>query len=70
MRRSLALLALLAAGCAKEPPPQSVVDTFCLSPASKKRTWNPETDSVDTMRDAVVHNAYVDRRCSSSAKKV
>ena len=67
MRHSLALLALLVAGCATTQT--AVTDTFCLSPASKKRTWNPETDSVEAMRDAVVHNAYVDRRCSASAKK-
>ena len=60
---SLALLALLVAGCAKEPPVTTVVDAFCLT--SKKRTWDPDTDSVETMREAVVWNRYVDKRCGT-----
>jgi hypothetical protein len=56
------LAALALAGCATTPTPQ-LVDTFCASPASKKRVWNPETDSVASMREATVFNTYVDRRC-------
>jgi hypothetical protein len=25
--------------------------------------WNPETDTIETMRDAVTHNTYIQRRC-------
>lgn len=63
---SLVLLALLVAGCAKEVPAQ-VVDTFCLT--AKKRTWDPDVDSVQTMREAVVFNRYVDRRCGIPGQK-
>jgi uncharacterized lipoprotein YmbA len=69
MRLFLGAAALLLAGCATTPPPPTLVDTFCLSPASKKRTWNPETDSVEHMRAAVTFNRYIDRRCGFPGKK-
>ena len=65
----LVIIALLLAGCATTAEPVQVVDTFCLSPASKKRTWNPETDSVEHMREAVTWNRYVDRRCGIPDQK-
>lgn len=68
MRPFLALLALLVSGCVTTAPEPVVVDSFCLSPASKKRTWNPEADSVETMREAVTFNRYVDRRCQPKRK--
>lgn len=58
------LLALT--GCAKEPPVQ-VADTFCLT--AKKRTWDPDADSIQTMREAVVFNRAVDRRCGYPGQK-
>ena len=62
-----ALSAIMLAGCATT---QTVVtDTFCTSPASKKRTWNPETDSVASMREAVTFNAYIDKRCGVPGRK-
>jgi hypothetical protein len=65
MRRlSLALLALLVAGCAKDPPQQSVTDTFCLT--AKKRIWSRD-DAFETIREAEVWNAVVDRRCGIPA---
>lgn len=56
----------LLAGCAMTQATQ-VVDTFCLT--ATKRTWDPETDSVTTMREAVVWNRLVDRRCGYPGKK-
>jgi PBP1b-binding outer membrane lipoprotein LpoB len=71
MRASILLLAALLAGCATTAPepPVVVTDTFCVSPASKKRVWNPETDSVQSMREAVTHNRFVDLRCRAGAVK-
>jgi hypothetical protein len=69
MRAIVLTLGIALAGCATTPPAPAVVDTFCLSPASKKRTWNPETDSVETMRAAVTFNRYVDRRCGIPGQK-
>ena len=69
IRIAIALFALAASGCATTAPQPTVVDTFCLSPASKKRIWNPETDSVETMREAVTFNRYVDKRCGIPGKK-
>jgi hypothetical protein len=64
---SLALLGLLLAGCATTA--QTVVtDTFCTSPASRKRIWNPDTDTVATMREAVIFNRYIDLRCGYPGK--
>ena len=54
------LTCALLSGCATTGG--KVVDTFCLS--AKKRTWDPDTDSVQTMREAVVYNGVIDRRCS------
>jgi hypothetical protein len=62
-RASLGLLGLLLAGCATTASPPMVVDTFCASPASKKRVWNPDTDTVEHMRESVVFNRYIDMRC-------
>lgn len=57
------ILALLLAGCETTPAPEPMapVDTFCLT--AKKRTWDPDTDSVPTMREAVVWNRLVDLKC-------
>jgi hypothetical protein len=63
-----AYLGLILAGCATATAPAAVVDTFCGSPASRKRSWNPETDSVETMRAAVTFNRYVDKRCGVPGK--
>ena len=66
----LALLALLLGGCAlfqQEPPRAVVVDSFCLSP-NLKRDWDPDTDTVESMRAAVVWNRYVDKRCPPKGK--
>jgi hypothetical protein len=60
---------LLLSACATTGTPAVAVDTFCISPASKKRTWNPETDSVESMREAVTFNRYVDTRCGYPGKK-
>ncbi len=57
----MCLLALLLAGCAKEPASQAIVDTFCLT--AKKRLWSIN-DSAETIRDAEAWNAAVDRKCS------
>ena len=58
----------LLAGCATSAATAPVaIDTFCFS--AKKRTWDPDTDSVETMREAVVWNKTVDRRCGMSGKK-
>ena len=64
---ALTIAAVSLAGCAKEVPAE-VVDTFCIT--AKKRTWDPDTDSVQTMREAVVYNRMVDRRCGYPGKKV
>jgi hypothetical protein len=64
MRATLGIIVgcvIWAGGCATTA--QRVTDSFCLSPASKKRSWNPEVDSVERMREAVTWNHYVDRRC-------
>ncbi len=62
MKTALTLLPLLLAGCATtQSTPATAVDTFCLT--AKKRTWDPDVDSVTTMREAVVWNRTVDRRC-------
>lgn len=60
MTRSLVLLALLVAGCAPSPPPQSVVDTFCLT--AKKRPWSIH-DTPESIQDARAWNKAIDRRC-------
>jgi hypothetical protein len=77
MRQAPQLLSFVAAlalaGCATTtaPPQQTVmVDSFCTSPASQKRIWNPETDTIEHVRDAVTWNSYVDRRCGVPGKKV
>lgn len=57
---SCALLASMLAGCATEPPRQSVVDTFCLT--AKKRIWSIN-DTAESIRAAEVWNRTVDRRC-------
>ncbi len=63
-RVAVAALALsLLSGCAalKEAAPQlAVVDTFCLN--AQKRTWSM-SDSPESIRDARVHNATIDKRC-------
>lgn len=46
-----ALLATLLLGCAKDPPQQTAVDTFCLT--AKKRTWSIN-DTAETIRDAEI----------------
>jgi hypothetical protein len=70
IRATLALsVLLLLSACATTEPSAVVVDTFCISPASKKRVWNPETDTVETMREAVTHNRYIDLRCGVPGKK-
>jgi hypothetical protein len=61
--------ALALAGCATTPPSVQVVDTFCASPASRKKAWNPETDSIESIREAVTFNRYVDRRCGIPGAK-
>lgn len=69
MTRILIVLgALVVSGCAASSS-QTVTDTYCLSPASKKRIWNPETDSVESMREAVTINRYTDLRCGVPGKK-
>jgi hypothetical protein len=54
-------LTLLLSGCATGKT--VVVDSFCLSPASKKRTWSVDKDRPEAIREARVWNTYVDRRC-------
>ena len=68
-RFAIALLVLTISGCATTSSPPAVVDTYCLSPASKKKIWNPETDSVESMREAVTINRYTDLRCGVPGKK-
>ena len=60
-------LALMLAACATTTE-TVVVDSFCLSPASQKKIWNPDTDSVESMSQAVTHNRYVDLRCGVPGK--
>ena len=67
-RVPMACIFALLAGCATTATETVVVDSFCLSPASAKRTWNPDTDTVETMRAAVVHNRFVDMRCGVPGK--
>jgi uncharacterized protein YceK len=67
-RAFLVTLALLVSGCATTATQTVVVDTFCGSPASKKRVWNPETDTIEHIREAITFNTYVDRRCGSPGK--
>ena len=55
--------AMWVAGCATSAQPVSVVDTFCTSPAARKRAWNPDTDTVEHMRESVIFNRYIDMRC-------
>jgi hypothetical protein len=62
----LLMVALLLAGCATAPLQDVVTDTFCLT--AKKRSWDPDTDSVATMREAVVWNRQVDLRCGVPGK--
>ena len=52
------------AACAKDPPPMAV-DTFCLT--AKKRTWSV-SDTAETIRDAEIWNATIDRRCGSGGR--
>jgi hypothetical protein len=71
MIRAILMISILLslAGCATpatEREAAVVIDTFCSSPASRKRVWNPETDSIASMRDAVTHNRYVDLRCRAA----
>jgi hypothetical protein len=59
----LLVLAVAAAvgGCSLVPKPGlDVVDTFCLT--SKKRQWSIN-DSVESIHQAEVWNATIDRRC-------
>jgi sugar (pentulose or hexulose) kinase len=60
-----AYLAIMLAGCAATAT-TTVVDTYCLT--AKKRTWDPDVDSVQTMREAVVYNRAIDRRCGILGK--
>lgn len=61
MRHALAILALGAlAGCAKEVPAVSVVDTFCLTAEIKQ--WSVE-DSMESIHEAEAHNATIAKRC-------
>ena len=65
---ALILLSCFLSGCALFEPPKAetqVVDTFCLQ---KKRMWSIN-DSVESIRDAEVHNAALDRRCGIPGKK-
>ena len=55
------MIFLALSGCATTATPPVLTDTFCLT--AKKRTWDPDTDSVQTMREAVVWNKLVDKRC-------
>lgn len=61
-----ALLALLLPGCVKEPPVQTVADTFCLT--AKKRLWSIE-DTPETIRSAEVWNRLIDKRCGLPGAK-
>lgn len=62
------LLATVVACAPNRPLPEpDVVDTFCLT--ARKRTWDPDVDSVPTMREAVVWNKIVDARCRPAAGK-
>ena len=63
--RSLPFLALALAGCATTDTTPVVTDTFCLT--ARKRSWDPDVDSIQTMREAVTHNRFIDRRCPPKA---
>lgn len=65
-RALCACLALMLAGCVKEPPPQVVADTFCLT--AKTRLWSIE-DTPESIRAAEVFNRTVDRRCGIPGAK-
>lgn len=44
----------------KVAPQLAVVDTYCLS--AQKRAWSL-SDSPESIREARVHNAAIDKRC-------
>lgn len=61
-------LALTLAGCAdfkKMAPELAIVDTFCLN--AQKRTWSLN-DSPESIRDAQVHNAVIDKKCPTKKR--
>ena len=66
---ALILLSALLSGCASlfEPPKAEVqiVDTFCLR---EKRKWSIN-DSVESIRDAEVYNAAIDKKCRAQKGK-
>lgn len=57
----LCAVGLMLGGCSLVPniPETQVTDTFCLQ---KKRKWSIN-DSVESIRDAEVHNSTLDRKC-------
>ena len=68
--RVMALLAaaFLLTGCAtvKEAVAPLVVDTYCLTAEKKKWSIN---DTPESIRDAQVVNATIDKRCKPKAAK-
>ena len=70
MKPMIVACAALVAGCALFDPPKPetvAVDTFCLT--AKKRYWSIN-DSVESIRDAEVHNAVIDKRCPSKVRQL
>jgi hypothetical protein len=67
--RAAAVVILLLAGCATEPPAPEpvkvapvVTDTFCET--ARKRTWSVE-DTPESIREADAWNRAVDKRCGA-----
>ena len=65
---AMAALAFGLSGCAelqKAVPELAVVDTYCLN--AQKRLWSIN-DSPQSIHDAQVYNATVDKRCGGKNK--
>ena len=54
-------------GCqtASQPPVEVVADTFCQT--AKKRTWSVN-DTPETIKEAITHNAGIDKACGVQGK--